>query len=72
MKEIPTAESPMFYKPKLHLLLHSLIFVLGFTLIFVIGWGGATTLLGGISLNIKIYYTSDVKCIEKAGIASKV
>ena len=54
MKEIPTAESPMFYKPKLHLLLHSLIFVLGFTLIFVIGWGGATTLLGGISLNIKM------------------
>lgn len=53
MTEIPTAESPMLSKPKLNLLLHSLIFVLGFSVIFVIGWGGATTLLGGIFFEYK-------------------
>jgi cytochrome c-type biogenesis protein len=46
MTEISTAKSPMLSKPKLHLLFHSLIFVLGFSAVFVIGWGGATTLLG--------------------------
>jgi cytochrome c-type biogenesis protein len=53
MTEIPTAESPMLSKPKLNLLLHSLIFVLGFSIIFVVGWGGATTLLGGIFFEYK-------------------
>lgn len=31
---------------RLNILLHALLFVLGFSLVFVIGWGGATTLLG--------------------------
>lgn len=32
-------------KPK-NTLLHALLFVLGFSLVFVVGWGGATTLAG--------------------------
>jgi len=48
MTEISTAESPTLSNPRLHLLFHSLIFVMGFSTVFVIGWGGATTLLGGI------------------------
>jgi len=35
------------------LFLHALAFVFGFTLIFVIGWGGATTLLGGLFVKYK-------------------
>jgi cytochrome c-type biogenesis protein len=31
---------------RLHIFLHAVLFVLGFSVIFVIGWGGAATLLG--------------------------
>lgn len=31
---------------RLHILLHALLFVLGFSAVFVIGWGGAVTALG--------------------------
>ncbi len=31
---------------RLHVFLHAVLFVFGFSLIFVIGWGGAATLLG--------------------------
>jgi cytochrome c-type biogenesis protein len=53
MTEASTQENSMHSKPKLNLLLHSSIFVLGFSIIFVIGWGGATTLLGGIFFEYK-------------------
>jgi cytochrome c-type biogenesis protein len=33
---------------RLNILLHALLFVLGFTIVFVVGWGGATTLLGSV------------------------
>lgn len=33
---------------RLNILLHAILFVLGFSLVFVIGWGGATTLLGSL------------------------
>jgi cytochrome c-type biogenesis protein len=36
-----------------YLFLHALAFVFGFSLIFVIGWGGATTLLGGLFVSYK-------------------
>jgi cytochrome c-type biogenesis protein len=29
-----------------HTLLHSLLFVLGFSIVFIVGWGGAATLIG--------------------------
>lgn len=35
--------------------LHALFFVLGFTLVFTIGWGGATTLLGRLFSAYKIW-----------------
>ena len=38
-----------------YLFLHALTFVLGFSLIFVIGWGGATTLLGQLFVTYKIW-----------------
>ena len=37
------------------LLLHSFAFVLGFSLIFVIGWGGAATILGQIFVANKLW-----------------
>jgi cytochrome c-type biogenesis protein len=37
------------------LFLHALVFVLGFSLIFVIGWGGAATILGQIFVTNKIW-----------------
>lgn len=33
---------------RITLFLHSLLFVLGFALVFVVAWGGAATLIGGI------------------------
>lgn len=35
--------------------LHALAFVFGFSLIFVIGWGGATTLLGQLFVTYKVW-----------------
>lgn len=35
------------------LLLHALLFVIGFSIIFVVGWGGATTLLGQLFVTYK-------------------
>ncbi len=35
------------------LFLHAVAFVLGFSLVFVIGWGGATTLLGSLFVTYK-------------------
>ena len=35
-------------KNRLIIFLHALAFVLGFSLIFIVGWGGAATLLGGL------------------------
>ena len=37
------------------LFLHALAFVFGFSLIFVIGWGGATTLLGQLFVTYKLW-----------------
>lgn len=37
------------------LLLHAAAFVFGFSLIFVIGWGGATTLLGQLFITYKLW-----------------
>jgi cytochrome c-type biogenesis protein len=36
-----------------YIFLHALAFVLGFSLIFVIGWGGATTILGQLFVTYK-------------------
>jgi len=38
-----------------YLFLHALAFVFGFSLIFVIGWGGATTLLGQLFVTYKLW-----------------
>ncbi len=43
---ISPTHTPM--KGRFTIFLHALAFVLGFTIIFVIGWGGAATLLGGL------------------------
>ncbi len=37
------------------LFFHAIAFVLGFSLIFVIGWGGATTLLGRVFVTYKLW-----------------
>jgi cytochrome c-type biogenesis protein len=40
-------------KKRSYIFLHALAFVLGFSLIFVIGWGGATTVLGQLFVTYK-------------------
>jgi cytochrome c-type biogenesis protein len=42
-------------KNRWFLFLHALAFVCGFSLIFVIGWGGATTLLGRLFITYKLW-----------------
>lgn len=39
---------------RMRVTLHSLAFVAGFSVIFIVGWGGAATLLGQVFSNIKI------------------
>jgi cytochrome c biogenesis protein CcdA len=46
-----TAVSPPF--PSATTMLHASLFVLGFSLIFIIGWGGAATLLGQLFGELK-------------------
>jgi cytochrome c-type biogenesis protein len=41
-------EVPTDLSSRLNILAHALLFVLGFTLVFVVGWGGATTILGSL------------------------
>jgi cytochrome c-type biogenesis protein len=51
--ELTTTHLPMKLRSRAYLFLHALIFVLGFSLIFVIGWGGTTTLLGQLFVTYK-------------------
>jgi len=39
-------DAPASLSKRLHVLLHALLFVLGFSVVFIIGWGGSVTLLG--------------------------
>jgi cytochrome c-type biogenesis protein len=39
---------PIIHSRRLKVFLHSLLFVFGFALVFVVGWGGAATLVGGL------------------------
>lgn len=41
------------WQTRAHIMLHAGLFVLGFSLVFIIGWGGATTLLGGLFITYK-------------------
>ena len=43
---IPTLSQPQAMPRRWEVFLHALLFVLGFSLIFTIGWGGAVTVLG--------------------------
>jgi cytochrome c-type biogenesis protein len=43
------------FKNRAYIFLHALAFVIGFSLVFVIGWGGATTLLGQLFVQYKIW-----------------
>jgi cytochrome c-type biogenesis protein len=42
-------------KSRAHLFLHALVFVLGFSIVFVIGWGGAATILGQLFVTNKLW-----------------
>jgi cytochrome c-type biogenesis protein len=46
---------PGKHKSRSYLFLHAIAFVLGFSLIFVIGWGGAATILGQLFVTNKIW-----------------
>lgn len=40
---------------RITIFLHALLFVLGFSLVFIVGWGGAATLLGGLFGQYKVW-----------------
>jgi cytochrome c-type biogenesis protein len=42
------------YKSRVNLLFHALAFVFGFSIVFVIGWGGAATILGQLFVTNKV------------------
>jgi len=46
MSESLTVNKTRFFNQRLRVMFHALFFVLGFSLVFVIGWGGAATLFG--------------------------
>ncbi len=46
---------PGKFRERSYLLFHALAFVIGFSLVFVIGWGGAATILGQIFVTNKIW-----------------
>ena len=48
MDRSTTVVKPVSLNRRLSTYSHALLFVFGFSLVFVIGWGGATTLLGGV------------------------
>jgi cytochrome c biogenesis protein CcdA len=43
---------------RLTVFLHPLLFVFGFTLVFVAGWGGTATLVGILLLTSQMFYIS--------------
>ena len=43
---IPTLSQPQAMPRRWKIFIHALLFVLGFSLIFTVGWGGAVTILG--------------------------
>lgn len=45
--------APLAMNSRLNVLLHAALFVFGFSIVFIIGWGGATTLLGGLFYQYK-------------------
>jgi cytochrome c-type biogenesis protein len=47
--------TPQRIKGRAYIFLHALAFVLGFSIIFVIGWGGATTILGQLFVTYKTW-----------------
>jgi len=46
---------PQRIKGRAYIFFHALAFVLGFSIIFVIGWGGATTILGQLFVTYKTW-----------------
>ncbi|UCH58862.1 MAG: hypothetical protein JSV61_11665 [Anaerolineales bacterium] len=40
---------------RVNILLHALLFVLGFAIVFIIGWGGAITILGSLFAQYKMW-----------------
>ncbi len=40
---------------QINILLHALLFVLGFAIVFIIGWGGAITILGSLFAQYKLW-----------------
>ncbi len=49
------AIAPVKTKGRAYLFLHALAFVMGFSIIFVIGWGGAATILGQLFVTNKLW-----------------
>lgn len=42
----PAAAGPAAPRARIYVFLHALLFVLGFSIVFVVGWGGSVTLVG--------------------------
>ena len=46
MSDMSVAQESPTNSERLRVFLHALLFVLGFSIVFVIGWGGSVTVLG--------------------------
>jgi len=53
--QVSPINSPALKVNRLNVMLHALLFVVGFSIVFTIGWGGATTLLGRIFYDYKVW-----------------
>jgi cytochrome c-type biogenesis protein len=51
--DLPATTSLDRAPSRLNTFIHALLFVLGFGLVFVVGWGGAATVLGSLFVNYK-------------------
>ena len=57
MEQITNNKAPTLAKSenRVYVFLHALLFVLGFAIVFVIGWGGAITILGSLFFQYKMW-----------------
>ena len=57
MEQITNNKAPTLTKSenRVYVFLHALLFVLGFAIVFVIGWGGAITILGSLFFQYKMW-----------------
>jgi len=57
MAHLTTNKTSLLEQPqnRVNIFLHAILFVLGFSIVFIIGWGGAITILGSLFVQYKLW-----------------